>query len=56
MDRFQKLKSPFYKPVQFWYDPGKDQIWKLKLGCLTWRLEEPTLEEERAVREFNDLL
>ena len=51
-----KLKSPYYKPVQYWYNPEQNTVWKLRLGRLPWRFEEVTLEEERAVRELNDLL
>lgn len=48
-----KLKSPFYKPVQYWYDADRDEVWKLRLGSLTWRLEAPTADEERSVRSVN---
>jgi hypothetical protein len=50
-----KLKSPFYKPVQYWYDPQTNIVWKLRLGCSTWRFEEPTPDEEQKVRELNGL-
>jgi hypothetical protein len=53
MESFIKLKSPFYKPVQYWYDPYKDTVWKLRLGCLHWKFEEPTPDEEQKVRELN---
>lgn len=56
MDNFLKLKSPFYKPTQYWYDPVNKQVWKLKLACRKLQFELPTPEEERAVRELNDLL
>jgi hypothetical protein len=49
----EKLKSPFYRPVQFWYDAVTDKIWKLRLGCAVWRLEQPTSDEEQMVRSFN---
>jgi hypothetical protein len=48
-----KLKSPFYTPVQYWYDAERDRVWKLRLGASTWRLEAPTADEERSVRELN---
>ena len=49
----EKLKSPFYSPVQFWYEPVTGEIWKLRLGCAVWRLEHPTPDEEESVRAFN---
>jgi hypothetical protein len=48
-----QLKSPFYTPVQYWYDAERDAVWKLRLGSIPWRLEAPTADEERSVREFN---
>jgi hypothetical protein len=52
----EKLKSPFYRPVQFWYNPATDKIWKLRLGCSVWRFEDPTSDEELRVRELNEIL
>jgi hypothetical protein len=55
MDAFVKLKSPFYTPVQYWYDPVTHTIWKVRLGCLPWRLEVPTPEETQALVQLNRL-
>ena len=56
MKELIQLKNPFYRPVQFWYDPELDIVWKLRLGCSNTVLEEPTMQEEESVRTLNKVL